>query len=248
MLKFAILIIATHLFYSCNQNKQQGQQTTFSDSTAVDTVAILNDPKNNLNVQTNSFSEIDSSGVIMFPLSMGETKRDGGSYSYKEIPYSSYWNIVFYNTHTSEYYLLSDRKMLISNFDVSYSSDDNVDIRFTKNYIYYKVTVDDNNQDKLLTSDDPEYLFVSDKEGHNFRQISPKGYNLNSWQFIKSTNKIIMVATKDSDKNKKFGDKDEVSSFQIDIDKETLPTEIFSIDFKNKLKVMYDRDWKRINK
>jgi len=88
MLKFANLITATLLLFSCGQNNRQ-QPTTFSDSTAVDTLAILNDPKNNLNVQTNSFSEIDSSGIIMFPLSMGETTRDGGSISYKEIPNSS---------------------------------------------------------------------------------------------------------------------------------------------------------------
>jgi len=246
MLKFSAVIIMALLLFSCGQKKQQGQQPTFSDSTGVDTVAILNDPKYNLNIQTNSFSEIDSSGIIMFPLSMGETSRDGGSISYKEIPYSSYWNIIFYNSNNSQYHLLSDRKMLISSFDIKYSSGDIVDIAFSKRNIFYKVTVDDYNQDKKLTSDDPEYLFVSDKEGNNFRQISPKDYSLKSWQFIKSTNKIIMAVTKDSDKNRKFGDKDEVTTFQIDIEKEAQPTEIFSTEFKNKLKVLFDRDWKRI--
>ena len=71
--------------------------------------------------------------------------------------------------------------MLISSFDIKYSSGDNVDIAFSKRNIFYKVSVDDYNQDKKLTSDDPEYLFVSDKEGNNFRQISPTGYNLKSW-------------------------------------------------------------------
>jgi len=246
MLKFSAFAITTLLLYSCGQNIQQGQQPTFSDSTIVDTVAILNDLKNNLNVQTNTFSEIDSSGIIMFPLSMGETSRDGGSLSYKEIPYSSYWNIIFYNSNNSQYHLLSERKMLISNFDIKYNSGDNVDIAFSKSNIFYKVTIDDYNKDKKLTSDDPEYLFVSDKEGNNFRQISPTGYSLKSWQFIKSTNKILMALTKDSDKDRKFGEKDEVTTFQIDIDKETQPTEIFSTEFKNKLKVLFDRDWKRI--
>lgn len=245
MLKFPSFIIATLLVYSCGQNKQQNEQTTFLDSTTVDTVAILNDPKNNLNVQTNSFSEVDSSGIVIFPLSMGEASRDGKSNYYKEIPYSSYWNIIFYNSHNSQYHLLSDRKMVIGSFDIKYSSNDNVDIVFDK-HIFYRVTVDDYNQDRKLTADDPEYLFVSDREGHNFRQISPAGHNLKSWQLIKSTNKVIMTVTADSDKNKSFGDKDEVSSFQIDVDKETQPVEIFSSDFKKKLKVTYDRDWKRI--
>ncbi|MBL0306460.1 MAG: hypothetical protein IPQ25_10625 [Chitinophagaceae bacterium] len=245
MLKFSAVIIMALLLFSCGQKKQQGQQPTFSDSTGVDTVAILNDPKYNLNIQTNSFSEIDSSGIIMFPLSMGETSRDGGSFSYKEIPYSSYWNIIFYNSNNSQYHLLSDRKSLLAALTSSIVAATLLTLLFKTQY-FYKVTVDDYNQDKKLTSDDPEYLFVSDKEGNNFRQISPKDYSLKSWQFIKSTNKIIMAVTKDSDKNRKFGDKDEVTTFQIDIEKEAQPTEIFSTEFKNKLKVLFDRDWKRI--
>ncbi len=247
MLKFVtVIIITTLFFYSCGQNNQHGQTSTSPDSTAVDTVAIINDPKNNLNVQTNSFFEIDSSGIIMFPISMGEIKRGGGSYSYKEMPYNSYWNIIFYNSHTSQYHLLSDKKMLISSFDIRYRSGDNIDIAFSNKYIFYLVKIDDYNQDEKLPSDDPEYLFVSDKEGNNFKQISPTGYNLKSWQYIKSTNRIFMAVVKDSDKNRKFGDKDEVTTFQIDIDKETQPTEIFPTEFKNKLKVLFDRDWKRI--
>jgi len=136
--------------------------------------------------------------------------------------------------------------MLIASFDIKYSRDDNIDIGYSKRNIFYRVTIDDFNQDKKLTPDDPEYLFVSDKQGNNFKQISPTGYDLKSWQFIKSTNKIMMTVTKDTDTDKKFGDKDEVSSFQIDIDKQNQPTEIFSTDFKKKLKVMFDKDWKRL--
>ncbi len=248
MLKYFILFIAIGFLFSCSQNNKQGQQVNTSDSTAVDTIAIINDPKNNLNVQTNTFEEIDSSGIIMFPLSMGETARSDDSYSYKKIPYNSYWNIIFYNSKTTTYHLLSERKMLIGSINLSYSSNDNVDIAYSNRHIFFKVTTDDYTLDKKLTSADPEYLFVSDKEGNNFRQISPTDCNLKSWEFIKSTNKVIMTVTKDSDKNKEFGNQDEVCSFQIDIDKETSPTEIFSAEFKKKLKVMYDKDWKRIKK
>lgn len=245
MPKIFAIIIPTLLFFSCGQIAEQERTTTPADNTVVDTVAILNDPKNNVSVQTHSFAEIDSSGIILFPLSMGESSRDGGSLSYKSIPYSSYWNIIFYNTHNSAYHLLSERKMLISSFDIKYSSDDNVDVTISKRNIFYRVVVDDYDQDKALTTEDPEYLFVSDKEGNNFRQISPAGYDLRSWQLIKSTNQIIMAVSKDSDKNRKFGDTDDVATFQIDIDKETQPREIFSTEFKNKLKILHEKDWKR---
>jgi len=110
------------------------------------------------------------------------------------------------------------------------------------------VTVEDYNKDKKLTTDDPEYLFVSDKEGKNFRQISPDNYNLKSWQLIKSLNKVLMTLTKDNDNNKEFGEEDEVVSFEINIATDTIAKEIFRTGFKNKLKILYDRDWKRIKK
>jgi hypothetical protein len=247
MFKLIILTLSIGFLYSCHTNNQQQQPGAISDSTKVDTSAIINDPKSNLNIQTNSFSEIDTSGILMFPLSMGESERDGGgSLSYKEISPSNYWNIIFYNSHTAAYHLLSERKMLIGDFDTKSSSSENGRNTLTAKNIFYTITVDDYNKDRRLTGQDPIYLFISDKEGNNFRQISPAGCSVRSWQIIQSTNKIIITVTKDSDNNKKFDESDEVASFQIDIDKEVNATEIFPADFKKKLKVLFDKDWKRI--
>ena len=248
MLRLIISLLTAFILISCGQNNQEPQTQRNVDNTMVDTVTVLSDPKNNLNIQTNSFSEIDSSGILMFPLSMSETERDGGSLSYKEMPSNSYWNIIFLNSKTNEYHLLSDKKMLIRNYDIKYSSNDNMDIAQTSRHIFYSITSDDFNKDKKLTDEDPKYLFVSDKEGNNFRQISPSNYNLQNWQFIKSVNKVLLTVRKDSDKNNKFDDKDEVTTFEVDIDKGTQPKEVFSTDFKNKLKILYDRDWKRLKK
>jgi len=248
MLRFIIFLSAVFTLISCGQNKQEVQTPQNPDNPVMDSVAVVNDPKNNLNIQTNSFSEIDSSGILMFPLSMGESERDGGSLSYKEMPSNSYWNIIFLNSKTNEYHLLSDRKMLIRNYDFKYSSNNNVDIAQTSRQIFYLITSDDLNKDKKLTDEDPKYLFVSDKEGNNFRQISPSNYDLQNWQFIKSVNKVLMTIKKDSDKNNKFDEKDEVTTFEIEMEKGTEPNEIFSSDFKNKLKILYDRDWKRLKK
>ena len=248
MLRLIIFLLTVFILISCSQNKQEPQTQQNVDNTIVDTVSVLSDPKNNLNIQTNSFSEIDSSGILMFPLSMSETERDGGSLSYKEMPSNSYWNIIFLNSKTSEYHLLSDKKMLIRNYDFKYSNNDNVDIAQTSRNIFYSITSDDLNKDKKLTDEDPKYLFVSDKEGKIFRQISPANYDLQNWQYIKSLNKVLMTVRKDSDKNKKFDEKDEVITFEVEIDKGTEPKEVFSTDFKNKLKILYDRDWKRLKK
>jgi hypothetical protein len=249
MIKHFLYTLTFTLLISCSQNNNQ-QQEQQGNPTSDDSIAIINDPQNNLNIQTNSFSEIDSSGVLVFPLSMGESERNGGSLSYKEMPSNSYWNIIFFNSNTSEYHLLSERKMLISSYNYKYSSNDNdyIDIAQTRKLIFYTVTSEDYNKDKMLTNEDPEYLFVTDKEGNNFRQISPANYDLNNWQFIKSSSKVIMTVKKDSDKNNKFDYKDEISTFEIDLEKGTEAKEIFTPEFKNKMKLLFDRDWKRLKK
>ena len=248
MLRSIIYFFAVIILISCSQNNQEPQTQQNVDNSVVDTLSVLNDPKNNLNIQTNSFSEIDSSGILMFPLSMSETAREGGSLSYKEMPGNNYWNIIFLNSKTNEYSLLSDKKMLIRNYDFKYSSNDTVEIVKTSKHIFYSITSDDLNKDKKLTYEDPEYLFVSDKEGKNFRQISPANYDLQNWQYIKSINKVFITAKKDSDKNMKFDENDEVATFEVGMDSNSEPKEVFSADFKNKLKILYDRDWKRLKK
>ena len=244
-----IIFLATMLFLASCREKQQGKQNeTIADITLVDSIVVLNDPKSNLNIQTNSFLEIDSSGILMFPLSMGESERDGSRLSYKEMPGNSFWNIIFLNSRTNEYHLLSDKKMLIRSYDFKYNTNGNVVIAQTSRHIFYSITCDDFNKDRKLTDEDPKYLFISDKEGNNFRQISPSNYDLQNWQFIKSVNKVLFIVRKDSDKNSKFDDNDEAATFEVDIDKETESKEVFSTDFKSKLKILYDRDWKRLKK
>jgi hypothetical protein len=245
MRPFIILISALAALMGCGQQKQN-PSTQNTDAIIADTMAVVNDPKNNLNIQTTRFSEVDGSGILMFPLTMGESERDGSSMSYKEMPGNSCWNIIFLNSKTNAYHLLSNRKMLINNYDFKFGSSIQENLPKTSQYLFYEITTDDYNNDKKLTAQDPEYLFVSDKEGKNFRQISPAHFNLLNWQFLQSVNKVILTVKMDSDMNGKYDNYDEVTTFEVEIDKGTAPREVFSTDFKNQLKILYDRDWKRI--
>lgn len=112
-------------------------------------------------------------------------------------------------------------------------------------HIFYNIRSKDYNKDKLLNEKDPVYLFVSDKSGKKLRQISPADYDLNSWKYIQSSHKVIMTATKDSNKNDIFDNEDEISTFEIILDQSETPKEVFQSDLKNKLKKLYDRDWKK---
>ncbi len=235
MSKNSFLIVAIVFLFSCNKKKGQGNEPVANNT---DT-----NPIDNLNIQTSSFTQVDTSGVMMFPLSMGETKRDGGSSSYKEIPNYLNWNIIFFNSNTDECHLLTDKKILIRSYDLEKNDEES-----SYPYIFYVATSFDYNKDKLLTEADPEYLFISDRAGNNFRQISPDEASLVNWEFIKSSNKVLMTVRKDSDKDKEFDYSDEIATFQMDIGKDITAKQVFANDFKNRLKALYDRDWKRLKK
>ncbi|MEY4904246.1 MAG: hypothetical protein RLZZ292_2061 [Bacteroidota bacterium] len=243
--KNATFLIFPILFaLACNQsnNNRIPQQTT--TETTTDSLTIVNNPKSNLTIQMKSFSEIDSSGILLFPLSIGETgRKESSDYSYGSVPTSDFWNIVFYNSKTNDYHLLSEKKILIVQYVNKYG--ENVPkTKTTLQQIFYTIITDDTDKDNKLTRFDPSYLFVSNKEGNNLRQLSPKGYTLDRWDYIAASNKIVMIVRKDSDNNAKYDNNDEVSTFEIDMDKETTPREVFSTAFKNKLKLLFDKDWK----
>jgi hypothetical protein len=162
------------------------------------------------------------------------------------MPDNGYWNMIFLDSNTNEYHLLTEKKILILDYDYKYNTEEGINIAKKTDHIFYNVRSFDYNQDKLINEKDPIYLFVSDRFGKNFRQISPTNYSLNSWKYIQSSNKVVMTATKDSNNNKLFDDKDEILTFEIILDQSEMPKEVFQSDLKDKLKKLYDRDWKRI--
>ena len=238
MKKIVLCSIMLLCLFSCKKDPEISQSMSEEAETS--------SPIENLNIQTNSFIEIDSTGILMFPLQMGENPRENGKYSYKEMPDNGYWNIIFLNSNTNEYHLLTEKKTLILDYDYKYGTEEGINVSKKTNHIFYAIRNLDFNKDKLLNEKDPAYLFVSDRFGENFRPISPVNCNVNSWKYIQSSNKVIMTVTKDSNNNKLFDDKDEVMTFEIVLDQSETPKEVFQQDIKNKLKKLYDRDWKRI--
>ncbi|MBA5792526.1 hypothetical protein H1R17_07345 [Flavobacterium sp. xlx-214] len=238
-MKYLITFFVIPIFLvSCNKNREG---STFESGSNATPSTI-----ENLNIQTKEFFEIDSTGVLMFPLEMGENKNEEGNFTYKEMPYNGYWNVLFLNSNTNEYNLLTESKVLILDYNYKYGSEEGLNISKKTNHIFYSVRTLDYNKDKLLNQVDPIYLFVSDKFGKNFRQLSPSNYSVHSWKYIQANNKIILTAYKDSNKNNAFDEKDEIATFEVILDQNEKPKEVFSSNLKDKLKTLYDKDWKRI--
>ncbi|MGC4129468.1 MAG: hypothetical protein QM564_07880 [Bergeyella sp.] len=236
MKNILLILISIFILTSCDKNSVNIESSSKETELS---------PIENLSIQTKDFFEIDSTGILLFPLNMGNKER---SSIYKDMPDNKYWNIIFLNSSTNEYHLLTEKKILISSFDYNYKHYDTETIRVSNktNHIFYNAIISDFNKDKLLNEEDPIYLFVSDKYGKNFRQISPDNYSLDNWKYIPSSNKVIMTATRDSNNDNVFDEKDEVSTFEIILDKDETPKEVFGNDLKKQLKNLYDRDWKKI--
>lgn len=244
------LTLALVALVACRQQVDSTVQKT-DTSVVTDTVAFIKNFKNIENVETKTFFEIDTCGILMFPLTLSQADADRDSYGSSRSE-GSYWNIIFYNSKTKEYHLLNEsKKAVIWNYEIRHDeyNSSTSDVSFTPNihlvdgFIFYRVTITDFNRDQKLNRDDPTYLFISDKEGNNFRQISPDNCDLLSYEYIKASHKLLMNVRADNNNNKKFEDIDETSTFEIVINKNTKPTEVFSAGFKNKLKLLYQKTW-----
>lgn len=239
MKNFLLFFIFFFLF-SCEKKEQ-----VFEKSSNQKTVTKLED----LNIQTNNSIEIDSTGILAFPLSIGETiERSSIESSFKSEKESSFWNIIFYNTNTGEKHILGNQKMLISNYETNYNYDSsnkavNQMNTSSKNFIFYNIITDDYDGNKKLNFEDPTYLFLTDKEGKNLKQISPKNLNVINWKIIPKTKKIIFNAQIDSNKNKKFDEADEVITLEYDLETQKSPINIFDKNFKNSLIENFKNNW-----
>ncbi len=223
-------------------NNSGGKEQPVADGT--DSVAAASGPQSKLNLQISKFEEIDSSGVMMFPLAMGETEKRGKSDYYKEVPYNMYWNIIFYNSANGQSHLLSDTLKLLVN-DFGYNNPEQRDKLKSKSKLFFNLTVTDNNEDGRLDGDDPNYLFVTDKQGKNLQQVSPPGCDFFDWYVVENSDLVIMLVRVDSNKDNKFDEEDEKAAYRFDVTSDSVPVEIVEPAFKNKLRNLYHRDWQR---
>jgi hypothetical protein len=234
------LLLCTLFLTACEQKPPQQNPTP-----AKDPAIPANDLEYFAKSQTDHFEEIDSSGILLFPISASDNDRYDSKSSYKSMPNNSFWNIIFYNGITKTSHLLSPAKILINNYSIGYSSTNNEDKKIKLPFIFYEAIVTDYNKDKLFNSEDPTYLLVSDKEGKNFHQLSPENCSVVSWRFIPSLNAIFLFARKDSDKNARFDDADELTVFEVKPGSGESAKEVFDTAFKEQLKNTFLRDWKK---
>jgi hypothetical protein len=245
------ILILTLCLFSCNSRTEE----PLNNKTLTAEEQSANLAK--LNLDFGQPVLIDSSVYVMYPLILennDESERGIGSSSYGGP--TTYWNIVFYNTENDEYHLLDENlKMVIYSYDPrnsdgggSSSSSDLSDYpengyNQVDRLLYYSITTTDFNKDGKLNSEDPSYLFISDKAGRHFKQISPDSMSVQSWQTIKGANKILMQLISDNNNDKKYTEEDMKIPMVFDLNKNLNSKEIFKEDFNLRLKKLLDDQW-----
>ena len=242
MVKLLFIFLPVFILTACaDKSKDVNLQEKLRKDTTVNSQQII-------------FAEpqtIDSSHIVIYPLILEKETYGSGYSSGSDGQRTSYWNLIFYNTETQNQNLLTtDKKILISSINFGSSSSSSHDlwtsgINIYKNNIIYTVVANDYNANKQIDGNDPTYLFVSNRDGTNFRQISPDSCNINSWKVVKGTTKIIMQWQKDNNGDKVFNENDATIPLVVDINSGKTATETFKQNFIDSLKLRLVKIWKQ---
>jgi len=245
MLKFFLLVLIAGIITSCSQ---KDSSVNFQEQLKKDTT---------LKAQQLLYSQpivIDSSGIVIYPLIL-QKGDDGGSYlaSSSGGARISYWNLIFYNTQTGTQTILTDKKVVINSIDFATSASSVYEatatftngINIYKDYILYSAVSSDYNGNKILDDADPAGLFVSKRDGTDFRLVSPVTYNILSWQTIKGSSKLILQGQKDDNGDKKFDRQDATVPLVVELNSTVQATPVFTSTFEDSLKQKMISIWKQ---
>jgi hypothetical protein len=257
MLKtFLSICVISICCFSCQKNSSSENNTHPKDSLTIEENAHAEKLKN-LKFYFGQPVELQYSDYVIVPVN---TRDNNTNYKNDEIYGSSsstvrdvdvrQWNLVFLNVKDSSYHLLTENeKWLIEQFytdeeTVLHEDYDRSPVKFlgenAKKYIFYTIRKDGIDEGKDIGSSDPLYLYVSDRNGKNLKQLSPDYYSLTDWHILKQSNQLILHLWADTDKDKNFDYEDEEVLMQLDLNNpDAKPQRILSPAFEKKLREMF---------
>jgi len=169
--------------------------------------------------------QIDSSKYFLIPKLLDDSNKDHYEKGKGNVLWGNYTDVIFYNSTTNQSKKLLEGKLaLIAPFltkrNSYYNTEKEPDVtnNILPHHIIYSIRMEDFNGDKVIDSDDPSYLFISNKTGDNLRQVTPNGFHVLSWTVSKDKKTILVKAQHDKNKNRKFGNGDDQVYYRIDLD------------------------------
>jgi len=240
-----VMLLFTALLQACGGGEHVIKEENLNegDTTASKANALSNE----------EMVQIDSSVYVMFPLRLSTktiSESGGSSSSGSERDVSTYWNIAFYNTLSNSRRLLTDEQMIITDYggpEISGSEDaaivPNPPRLLANSLIFYKVICSDYDEDGKLTENDPQYLFVSNLAGENFKQVSPDKVSITDWHLMKKTGMLLMEGRTDTNHDNKFDSNDKVTTYIYDLNTGKPAAPVFSPDFNDETYKLMKKLW-----
>ncbi|MDF7810385.1 hypothetical protein [Hymenobacter sp. YC55] len=154
--------------------------------------------------------DLDSTDFYYQPVSVvplaGETQSRILSSSSYESEYSNTsgiegtcYNVLFFQKSTmEEHALLPHGRFVISEID----TDKKPDARWP--FLFYTLIKADTNADGAQNDEDASALFVSDRSGRQFRQLTPDGTRLESRQLLQKSTLLLMEVRPDTNQDREF--------------------------------------------
>jgi hypothetical protein len=245
--QITVALLSLLLATGCNSDKSPADAPVAPQASSTETDPMYVSEQMPEGIQSAGFTEIDSTGILMFPLqilgSENNSVMDKMSYGSRYAE-ANIWNYIFYNSHTGEQHLLTTEKMLIRQTQFGGSVKMMPEANDQSDFIFYEVI----KQKEIPTENEdaqaPSALYVSDKQGKDFRQVSPVGMHLSHWQTVPSTHHIIMTCLQDSDGNKKFDiQKDAVFMYTWDPASDKPATEVLTDSTKKMVADLFKKHW-----
>ncbi len=246
------------IIYSCSNKEKQSQQlvTPTNDSTQ-----FLQTPSGARINLINDYQVTDTANdYILFPLQVADAKdkeESSSMFSKRGGEGGLYWNVIFHNYKTNQSTLLEPTKKILiggyafqSGYYGRIGKELNEVGRIETNkktpFIFYTIYIDDYNNDKILSTEDPAYFFISNIDGSGFKQVSPSNICITNKSFPKNNSILLLEGLKDVNNDRKFNTDDEKVFYKVDMADSSLKVqEVFSTAFKVELKKLFDKNWKK---
>lgn len=223
--RFFVTSLLSTLLFSCQASVPKATQKTKATTPNTNQTIIYGDLVIN-----------QQSDYILIPVSLSGDKQNrdnllrSSSYSDRGMSYS---NIIFYRKKDGQSHLLLNKKAIISSYEFLEKKEKG---KPAARFWLYRIIENDTNGDKQLTYEDASIGYLSDLSGKNLRQITPNNTQLVNWSLVQSIGAIFVKVIKDSDNDKKFTERDEVTFIRVNLAKPSIGTEIISDKIKQDLK------------
>jgi len=234
-MKNLIYLISILLLIACNKPKPRIAVVEEENLTQTQIDSILDE----YNFQYSELTFIDSTSQVLLPITTQKQNNRKRYSSYEDEGYPRYWNILFYDSETQKTNLLTESKFRIANFRANIINSGPI----LENKILYEIGDTDYNNDGRYNYKDPLHLFVSETNGRELLRLSPLNEDLEMYQIIPNTDKIIFRTIRDVDKDLDFDKEDEIIWYQIDLSKKDAAFEIIKPSDRKLIENLYFQQW-----